>query len=158
MGKSGWSTYTRLNVAPRIWGRQLLDRRKKGMTNTIAMPIFQNAFPEYQALFAFDNALNRCCFTEDALVASNVSLNPSASGRQPHMREGFDHTRRLPLACFNDEYFAACGYRQIGYRFLLRNVFAINSEGLHVSENKATEIFVRGHLQSLEPRSPWTHN
>ena len=61
------------------------------------------------------------------------------------MREGFDHTRRLPLACFNDEYFAACGYRQIGYRFLLRNVFAINSEGLHVSENKATEIFVRGH-------------
>ena len=82
-------------------GKTTTGLAKKGMTNTIAMPIFQYAFPEYQALFAFDNASNRCCFTEDALVASNISLNPSASGRQPHMREGFDHTRRLPLACFS---------------------------------------------------------
>ena len=37
---------------------------------------------------------NHCCFAEDALVASGVSLNPA--GRQPCMREGFDHARGLP--------------------------------------------------------------
>jgi hypothetical protein len=63
-------------------------------TLRIAMPIFQYAFPECQALFAFDNASNHCCFTEDALISSNVSLNPG--GRQPRMREGFDHRRGLP--------------------------------------------------------------
>ena len=60
-------------------------------TLRIATPIFQYAFPEWQALFTFDNASNYYCF---ALVASNISLNPG--GRQPHLRDGFDHTGRLP--------------------------------------------------------------
>ena len=60
----------------------------------IAMPIFKYAFPNCQALFAFDNASNHCCFTPDALVASSVNLYPG--GKQPHMREGFDHGRGLP--------------------------------------------------------------
>ena len=58
------------------------------------MPIFQYTFPDCQAHFAFDNALNHCCFAEDAFIASNISLNPG--GTQPHMREGFDHARGLP--------------------------------------------------------------
>ena len=60
------------------------------------MPIFQYAFPGCQALFAFDNASNHCCFAPDALLASNISLNPG--GKQPCMREGFDHGRGLPQA------------------------------------------------------------
>ena len=54
-------------------------------TLRIAMPIFQYALPECQALFAFDNVSNHCCFAEDAFIASNISLNPG--GRQPRMRE-----------------------------------------------------------------------
>ena len=42
----------------------------------IAMPIFQYAFPGCQALFAFDNASNHRYFAPDALLASNISLNP----------------------------------------------------------------------------------
>ena len=44
--------------------------------------------------FAFDNASNHCYIAEDALIASNVSLNPGRG--QPRMREGFDHARGLP--------------------------------------------------------------
>ena len=62
------------------------------MANTTHCPAnFQYALPECQAFFAFGNASNHCCFTEDALIASNVS-----GGRQPGMREGFDHARGLP--------------------------------------------------------------
>ena len=64
------------------------------------MPIFQYAFPECQALFAFDNVSNHCCFAEDALIASNIS-----GGRQPRMREGFDHARGLPYSLvFSDNH------------------------------------------------------
>ena len=63
-------------------------------TLRIAISIFQYAFPECQALFAFENASNHCFIAEGALIASNVSLDPS--GRQPRMREGFDHASGLP--------------------------------------------------------------
>ena len=45
-----------------------------------------------------------------------------------------------------DEYFAACGDPETGHKFLLRSVFAINSEGLYTFENKMTENSVRCHL------------
>ena len=44
------------------------------------------------------------------------------------------------------EYFAACGVREIGYKFLLRNIFAIDSKGLFTFGNKMTENSVRCHL------------
>ena len=44
------------------------------------------------------------------------------------------------------EYFAACGDREIGHKFLLRSVFAIDSEGLFTFENKMTENSIRCHL------------
>ena len=44
------------------------------------------------------------------------------------------------------EYFAACGDREIGHKFLLRNVFSIDSEGLYTFENKMVENSVRCHL------------
>lgn len=60
----------------------------------VALPIFRYAFPGCQALFAFDNASNHCSFSENALVASRMNLNPG--GKQPVMREGFDFDRGLP--------------------------------------------------------------
>jgi hypothetical protein len=62
----------------------------------VALPIFRYAFPNCQALFAFDNASNHCSFSEDALVAKRMNLNPG--GQQPIMREGFDYERGLPQA------------------------------------------------------------
>ena len=63
-------------------------------TMNIAVPIIQYTFPACQALFAFDNASNHCSFAENALVASKVNLNPG--GQQPHMRDGFIHSKGLP--------------------------------------------------------------
>ena len=47
----------------------------------IALPIFRYAFPNCQALFAFDNASNHCSFSEDALVAKRMNLNPGGRGQ-----------------------------------------------------------------------------
>lgn len=63
-------------------------------TIQVALPIFRYAFPGCQALFAFDNASNHCCFASDALLASKMNRNPG--GSQPHMREGFIHSKGLP--------------------------------------------------------------
>ncbi|RPA99439.1 hypothetical protein L873DRAFT_1835395 [Choiromyces venosus 120613-1] len=65
-------------------------------TMKIALPIFRWAFPDCQALFAFDNASNHSCFSSDALVASRMNRNPG--GKQPHMREGFIHSKQHPQA------------------------------------------------------------
>ncbi|RPA87789.1 hypothetical protein BJ508DRAFT_357373 [Ascobolus immersus RN42] len=54
-------------------------------TIQIALPIFREAFPQFQALFAFDNASNHSAFAEDALVASRMNLEPG--GKKPCMRE-----------------------------------------------------------------------
>lgn len=61
---------------------------------SIAVLIFDVAFPHCQALFAFDNATNHCSFASDALVASKMNFGPG--GQQPKMRDGFDHRRSLP--------------------------------------------------------------
>jgi hypothetical protein len=45
-------------------------------TTQVAVPIFKYAFPDFEALFAFDNASNHCAFAADALVASKMNLLP----------------------------------------------------------------------------------
>lgn len=65
-------------------------------TIRVAVPIFRYAFPGCQALFAFDNASNHCCYATDALVASKMNQNPG--GSQPHLREGFIHSKQWPQA------------------------------------------------------------
>lgn len=70
-------------------GDKMIER-----TIRIALPIFRYAFPGCQALFAFDNASNHCAFSDKALVASKMNLNPE--GQQPKMREGFDYSCGLP--------------------------------------------------------------
>ena len=59
-----------------------------------ALPIFRWAFPGCQAVFAFDNASNHSAFAPDALLASQMNLNPG--GKQPHMRDGFIHSKQRP--------------------------------------------------------------
>jgi len=52
-----------------------------------AIPIFKVYFPECQALFAFDNALNHSAFSPDALIAKHINLNPGE--KQPKMRKTY---------------------------------------------------------------------
>lgn len=59
-----------------------------------AIRIFEEAFPGYQAVFAFDNSTNHGAFAKDALVASNMNLRPG--GKQPKMRDGFIHEKGCP--------------------------------------------------------------
>lgn len=57
-------------------------------TVNIATRIFPYAFPDCQALFAFDNASNHACFAEDALLAKKMNLG--TGGKQPRLRAGFN--------------------------------------------------------------------
>ena len=45
-----------------------------------------------------------------------------------------------------EEYFAACSSMDIGCQFLLRNVFAVDLQGLYGFENKMTENAVHARL------------
>ena len=106
----------------------------------VALPIFRYAFPNCQALFAFDNASNHCSFSDGALVAKRINLNPG--GQQPFMRNGFDYIHGLPQAMVFPEthriselrgkpkgleaifrerrLWPASGYRSDGRKFLLQ--------------------------------------
>jgi len=94
-----WGTVNGLSVCDAFWLQEYAkDNYWNGEkmvwhTVQIAIPIFKYAFPDCQALFAFDNASNHCCFAPDALIASNINLHPG--GKQPLMRDGFDHFRTL---------------------------------------------------------------
>ena len=57
----------------------------------VALPIFQTAFPDCIAVFAFENASNHSCFASDAL-----RVNKGPGGAQPIKREGFIHSKGLP--------------------------------------------------------------
>lgn len=46
--------------------------------------IFNNAFPNDTAVFAFDNSSGRACKAPDALVANQMNLE--TGGKQPCMR------------------------------------------------------------------------
>ncbi|KAF8243258.1 hypothetical protein K440DRAFT_530788, partial [Wilcoxina mikolae CBS 423.85] len=50
-----------------------------------AIPIFEKAYLDHIAVFAFDNSSGHACKAEDALVASRMNLNPG--GKQPLMRD-----------------------------------------------------------------------
>ena len=50
--------------------------------------IFLYAFPDCQALFAFDNAANHAFYAENALLAKKMNLG--VGGKQPRMRDGFN--------------------------------------------------------------------
>jgi hypothetical protein len=56
-------------------------------TKEIVIPIFNYAYPDFKALFAFDNLSNHSSFAPDALLASRMNLNPG--GKQPKMRDGW---------------------------------------------------------------------
>lgn len=55
-----------------------------------ALPIFREAFPKFEALFAFDNAANHNSYAPDALVVNNMNLEPG--GKKPTMMD--THYRR----------------------------------------------------------------
>jgi hypothetical protein len=48
-----------------------------------AIPIFEKAYPDHIAVFAFDNSSSHACKAEDVLVASRINVNPR--GKQPLM-------------------------------------------------------------------------
>jgi hypothetical protein len=54
-------------------------------TARVAVPIFKRAFPDCEALLAFDNASNHCAFAADALVASKMNILPG--GKQPLLHD-----------------------------------------------------------------------
>jgi uncharacterized membrane protein YukC len=45
-------------------------------TKALAIPIFNNAFSDFEALFAFDNLSNYSSFAPSALLASRMNLKP----------------------------------------------------------------------------------
>lgn len=57
-------------------------------TVNLATWIFPYAYPDCQALFAFDNASNHACFAENALLAKKMNLG--VGGKQPQMRDGYN--------------------------------------------------------------------
>jgi hypothetical protein len=63
-------------------------------TVQVAIPIFKYAFPNCEGLFAFDNASNHSAFVADALVAAKMNLMPG--GKQPLLRDGWNHSQDLP--------------------------------------------------------------
>ena len=55
---------------------------------SLAIPIFESAFPQCQALFLFDNATSHAAYASDALLARSMNLRPG--GQQSIMRNGFN--------------------------------------------------------------------
>jgi hypothetical protein len=45
-------------------------------TKEIVFPIFNCAFPDFEAVFTFDNSSNHSSFALDALLASRIILSP----------------------------------------------------------------------------------
>ena len=72
-------------------------------TVNLAARIFPYAFPDCQALFAFDNAANHACFAEDALLARRINLR--VGGKQPRMRNGFNEaTQEIQPMVFPEDH------------------------------------------------------
>ena len=66
-------------------GDKMVDQAVK-----ITTRVFFYAYPSCQALFAFDNSSNHSFYAEDALLAGNMNLSPG--GKQPILRNRFNHT------------------------------------------------------------------
>ena len=62
-------------------------------TAKLAIPIFNATFPGCQAVFAFDNAFNRCFYAADALRVENMNPHPGGNkaccGRPSYMAKGY---------------------------------------------------------------------
>jgi len=67
---------------------------KEAHSRHVAISIFKYAFPNCEGLFAFDNASNHSAFAADALVVAKMNLMPR--GKQPPLRDEWDHNRDLP--------------------------------------------------------------
>lgn len=64
-----------------------------------AVEIFKRQFPGCTGLWLFDNSANHGAYSEDALVASRVQMNPG--GKQSRMHDGFfGNPSRTQSMCF----------------------------------------------------------
>ncbi|RPB23933.1 hypothetical protein L211DRAFT_838386, partial [Terfezia boudieri ATCC MYA-4762] len=69
----------------------------------VAIPIFERAFPEKQAVFLFDNTSNHNTYASDALLVSNINL--VSGGKQAILRDGFIYSKGMPQSMvFPDDY------------------------------------------------------
>ena len=83
-------------------GDGMVDRTVK-----VAIPIFNVAFPNRQAVFLFDNASNHSPFAAGALRAGGMNLHPRA--KQSMLREGSMHGKGLPqLVLFHSAITTVC--------------------------------------------------
>ncbi|RPA95082.1 hypothetical protein L873DRAFT_1699311, partial [Choiromyces venosus 120613-1] len=64
-------------------GDQLVEQVLK-----LAIPVFESAFPRYQALFLFDNATSHSAYLKDTLRACTMNL--CSVGEQAHLRPGIN--------------------------------------------------------------------
>jgi hypothetical protein len=67
----------------------------------IVIPIFNYAFPNFEALFAFDNLSYHSSFAPHALLASRMNLNPG--GKPPKMCDGWNYQKHLPQSMILDK-------------------------------------------------------
>ncbi|KAI1007480.1 hypothetical protein K3495_g733 [Podosphaera aphanis] len=65
-----------------------------GQTTKVAIPILRYAFPNFQAVFVFDNPAKHCAFAPDALLVSKMNLGPG--GRQSKLRDGWNFSENVP--------------------------------------------------------------
>ncbi|KAI0995457.1 hypothetical protein K3495_g12722 [Podosphaera aphanis] len=70
-------------------GEKLVEQNTK-----VAIPFFRYAFPNCQAVFAFDNAANHRAFAPDTLLVSKMNLGPG--GRQSRIRDGWNFSENVP--------------------------------------------------------------
>ncbi len=62
-------------------------------TKEIVIPTFNHAFPDIEALFAFDNMSNNSLFASDALLELRIYLNHGE--KQPIMHYGWNYSRHI---------------------------------------------------------------
>lgn len=66
---------------------------------SIAIPIFELAFPGCEALFLFDNATSHAAFARNALRAKVMDLH--SGGKQPKMWDGVNPVTQMPQSMCN---------------------------------------------------------
>jgi hypothetical protein len=60
----------------------------------LTIPLFEKCYPNYQAVFLFDNATNHAAYDEAALRAEKLNLGPG--GEQARVRDGFNPRTNRP--------------------------------------------------------------
>ena len=83
----------------KYWREDMVDHTVK-----VAVPIFNAAFPDCQAVFPPDSASNHSSYAADALRVGNMNLHPG--GEQGVLQEGFMHGKGLPQSMpFSSNYY-----------------------------------------------------